>query len=485
MEELLEKENISWGDFLESIWEKKCHRFSFDNERSRHGGKNSNLWSEMVKDGWEILTQILDNTRPMRPNSCNGDDTKSKNDISPPLLFRDLQPMDDPEEIQQLFGTSLYAAYLAGTSIVWNHAEAASPKVAELCQNLQQPPFPHAYANAYLTPPNSQTVPAHADDRDVLVFQLVGTKHWKVYETVPIPHPYPHEQVGKAGLPVPESVLQGPMAFDGCLFPGDVLYLPRGMVHEASTDSASTNSQDLSFHITVALATHDWTLGGNLGRMIQSRLSETTSLRRSLLPTIRASTDPGANGDFVSCGGSLVNAKNLQNELDTIFEQLRSQITARVLLHDMNQRILTHNTRASQKRPAPSPKEPACENDTLSLDRMVGPLAAQHLTLDSMLRASTPTEKEHAQQAMASSSASKPGLTVRDGVGDDVATIVGTIKSGENCRVRGFRNLCGTSSSLCNLTALSLAKRAVELGAFCIVVNDTNSEPDPKRQRMN
>ena len=490
MEELIKKENLTWEDFLETIWEKKCHRFSFGNEQSINATSsdgNSGLWSKMVNDGWKILTNILNTTHPMRPS--NGTNTNNSTQASPPLLFRDLQPMDDPEEIQQLFGTSLYAAYMAGTSIVWNHVEEVSPNVAELCQNLQQFSFPHAYANAYLTPPNSQTVPAHADDRDVLVFQLMGTKHWKVYENVPIPHPYTHEQVGKSGLPVPDSVLRGPMAFDGCLKAGDVLYLPRGMVHEASTETAL---QDMSFHITVALATHDWTLGGNLGRMIQQQLSETTSLRLSLLPTINASTEP--NDDFVSCGGRLVNKKKVQTELDTIFEKLRSQITADALLRDMNQRIETHNDRASQKRASSktttsqiSKDETFCENDTAtaSLDRVVGPLATQNLTLDSMLRASTPIEKEHAQQKLASLSASKPGLTVRDGVGDDVATIVGAIKGGETCKVGDFSKFCAKSSSLCNLTALSLAKRAVELGAFCVVPNNNTDGPNPKKQRTN
>ena len=118
-----------------------------------------------------------------------------------------------------------------------------------------------------MTPPKSQTAPPHADDRDVLVFQLVGHKHWKIYGEVPIPYPYTNEQVGKDSMEVPSAVLNGPLVFDDCLHPGDVMYLPRGFVHQAqSTDDS------LSFHITVAIATHDWTLGGNLSRLIQQQL---------------------------------------------------------------------------------------------------------------------------------------------------------------------------------------------------------------------
>ena len=520
MRSLLKKENIEWGDFLGSIWEKKCHRFAFGASKL-----DGNLWGKMVDDGWEILTFMLDNTHPMRPNTNNTDETSNAGnncaisttigeEFPPPLLFRDLHPMDDPEEIQQLFGTSLYAAYLAGSSIIWNHVDLISPRVAALCEDLQQPfHFPHAYANAYLTPPLSQTVPAHADDRDVLVFQLVGRKRWKVYERIPVHHPYPHEQVGKAGMAVPESVLNGPLAFDGCLSPGDVLYLPRGMVHEAGTFYTSKPDQppDLSFHITVALATHDWTLGGNLSRILQTKLLEdTATLRRSLLPAMPVvvdSKETPSNGksDFVSCGGSLVDAKALQEQLDSVFENLRSQITADSILNDMNHRIETHNKRATEKRlalaaaAASSKKEKHetdCEsNSTIALDRVVGPLAAKSITLETVVKASTMAEKEHALQQFQG----KPGLTVRDGVGNDVAHLVAKIKfSGLIIRVEDFRADVDEfdESSLCDLTALSLAKRAVELGAFRIVESTSGSDnntaaaaaaaaamPNPKRRR--
>jgi hypothetical protein len=533
MDSLLKTSQIDWNEFLESIWETKCHRFAFD-EQTPSGkpsstasattsetttpSRSGNLWSRTIYSGWDILTHMMDNTHPIRKD--NNNNNTGGQVVPPPLLFRDLQPMDDPEEIRQLYGNSLYASYLAGTSVVWNHADQISPEVAALCEDLQRDnKFPHAYANAYLTPPQSQTVPAHADDRDVLVFQLRGRKHWKVYKNVPVPHPYPHEQVGKSGIAVPESVLNGPLAFDSCLSPGDVLYLPRGMVHEASTVDLD-GPPDLSFHITVALATHDWTLAGNLGRILQTKLLEmkpkpnggdaaiaakNDSLRRSLLPTAIGSysqqtEEEGGRKNLVCCGGSLVDANALQAQLDNIFETLRSKITAQSILEDMNQRIETHNIRASKKRRdlvASTTKQQMAlpqtayfgerENNNsaaVMMDRVVGPIAAKSITLETLLRVSTPIEKEHAQESRnANDGASPAGLTVRDGVGDDVASVVGAIKGGQITTVRDFRSLCyykgalkQQSSSLCDLTALSLAKRAVELGAFAIVLARRNDE---------
>jgi hypothetical protein len=99
------------------------------------------------------------------------------------------------------------AAYLDGCSLVVNHAEAASDGVARLCRRLRES-FPHAFGNLYLTPPRAQAVDAHADDRDVIVVQLEGTKHWTVYHSPPIPFPTADEQVGKlSSLPVPKTAV--------------------------------------------------------------------------------------------------------------------------------------------------------------------------------------------------------------------------------------------------------------------------------------
>ncbi len=498
MESLLKNANIEWNDFLETIWEKKCHRFAFQAESNQE-----DIWSKTVKDGLEVLTHMLDTTHPMNNSHTHHANTPAvvaaAAASNAPLLFRNLQPMDDPEEIEKSFGTSLYRAYLAGTSIVWNHADSVSPKINELCQNLQDHHhFPHAYANAYLTPPHSQTVPAHADDRDVLVFQLVGKKNWKVYERVPIPHPYPHQQVGKAGILVPKTVTTGPKAFEGCLVPGDVLYIPRGMVHEASTTitNGGDEAADLSFHVTVALATHDWTLGGNLSKMLQDRLLEATihnddtnGVRRSLLPTSALKDDSNSTNEhnkelLVPCGGSLVDAQALQKQLDNIFENLRSQITAKAILENMNRRITLHNKRAMEQRHFRTPPKVIATSSKILV--AVGLEAAKLVKLETTIRASTLVEREHAQKLLQSQDPS--GLNVRDDVGNDVASIVMAIKGGAVAKVKDFgQEFCPPDSALCDLTALSLAKRAVTLGAFAIVQTDKPSENDPeptsKRQR--
>ena len=78
--------------------------------------------------------------------------------------------------------------------------------------------------SAYLTPPGCQGLAPHHDDVDVFIVQTQGEKRWKIYTPLArLPREHSEDlerdRLGKAVL-------------DVTLKKGDVLYLPRGWVHE-------------------------------------------------------------------------------------------------------------------------------------------------------------------------------------------------------------------------------------------------------------
>lgn len=88
--------------------------------------------------------------------------------------------------------------------------------------------------NTYLTPGGkAQGFKPHQDNHDVFIAQAHGVKRWALYGTryeLPLKHQNHQVPLDQYGEPEHE--------FD--LYPGDLLYLPRGTVHAArSTDSAS------------------------------------------------------------------------------------------------------------------------------------------------------------------------------------------------------------------------------------------------------
>ena len=466
LDEILRKEGLTKAEFFDTIWQKEAKVFAYSKSTPRSvplaSESGAVTWNdelmqqqpldEIVRQSWNILSDLLQTANEEQLTHIINSNPSS--DFQRPIIFQNLAPQD-PERIQSTYGNSLFHPYLDGNSIVLNHGDLLSPWIAAMCQDLQNS-FPHAYANCYITPPNSQTAPPHADDRDVLIFQVVGSKNWKVYSKIPIPYPYPHEQVGKEGLEVPPDVLKGPLGISTTLYPGDVLYMPRGFVHEASC-----SEQHNSFHITVALATHDWTLAGIFSLATQQLLTtpatpQSLEYRKSLLPTC---TDPSV----------------LQTHVDDVFDLLKERITGESILQNLSSKMENHNRRAFTERMRRIHKArfPITVSENAHPIDCVGPNAAGRVTFQSVIRAATPEEKARVVENAFTTNGEPRGLNVREAIGDSIATIVSGIKLNptQSFRVVELRSLLSEQPNplVCDLTLLCLVKRCVELGAVAVV----------------
>ncbi len=124
-------------------------------------------------------------------------------------------------------------------------APAPARRSAAFCRSLE-PTLGHpAQANAYYTPRGSQGLPVHHDTHDVFVLQVAGEKRWLVYEPaleLPLRNQKYTAEMGEPGTPVHDLVLR----------PGDMLYLPRGWLHEALTSDSD------SLHLTVGVNVVTW-----------------------------------------------------------------------------------------------------------------------------------------------------------------------------------------------------------------------------------
>lgn len=100
-----------------------------------------------------------------------------------------------------------------------------------------------AGCNAYLTPAGSQGFSPHYDDIEAFVIQTEGRKRWKVYKPRT-----PGEALPRFSSPNFEQGEIGEPILDVDLEPGDILYMPRGTIHQAK---ASEDAHSL--HITVSV----------------------------------------------------------------------------------------------------------------------------------------------------------------------------------------------------------------------------------------
>lgn len=88
-------------------------------------------------------------------------------------------------------------------------------------------------------PAVSQGLPPHYNDVEVFVLQLEGKKRWRLYSpTVPLAREYSVEPEDRIGTPTHDFLLK----------PGDLLYFPRGTIHQAETPSGLAHS----IHLTIS-----------------------------------------------------------------------------------------------------------------------------------------------------------------------------------------------------------------------------------------
>ena len=183
-----------------------------------------------------------------------------------------------------------------GYSIRIVHPQQWHQACYELCSVLQEHfGFPVG-CSAYLTPRASQGFPPHYDDVEVFVLQLEGSKRWRLYDRPDgraCPAADRTTEFAREDLGEPLQTLT--------LHAGDLLYLPRGVVHQALAQADGH-----SLHLTFSTyQRHTWRelLVSDEGLALSRRAREALAAichARAPSPTVAV---PGGGGEGGVEGG--------------------------------------------------------------------------------------------------------------------------------------------------------------------------------------
>lgn len=135
--------------------------------------------------------------------------------------------------------------YAEGCTIVINHLERNFLPLAHLCRAMEKEFSMPFQTNIYLTPPNSKGFRTHYDTHDVFVMQVSGSKKWRLYDR-PLINPIKEQDFADIDY-TPIEPLE-----EFTLYPGDIVYIPRGVVHDAITN------KEESLHITFGAISYKW-----------------------------------------------------------------------------------------------------------------------------------------------------------------------------------------------------------------------------------
>lgn len=156
----------------------------------------------------------------------------------------------------------IMSGFRNGDTIILNELQRRFEPIRKLAYDLEETFGHRVRVNMYLTPLNAQGFKAHYDSHDVFILQIEGKKLWKIYDHS-ISFPLEGMDVpysGPLSSPIHEIILQ----------PGDLLYVPRGLIHEALTKDT------YSLHLTVGIMVCTWI------DLIHEIISKEVSLRKAL-----------------------------------------------------------------------------------------------------------------------------------------------------------------------------------------------------------
>ncbi|XP_069344752.1 ribosomal oxygenase 1 isoform X2 [Eulemur rufifrons] len=168
-----------------------------------------------------------------------------------------------------------WSLYQAGCSLRLLCPQAFSTTVWQFLAVLQEQFGSMAGSNVYLTPPNSQGFAPHYDDIEAFVLQLEGRKLWRVYRPR-----IPTEELALTSSPNFSQDDLGEPVLQTVLEPGDLLYFPRGFIHQAECQDGVH-----SLHLT--LSTYQRNTWGDfleavLPLALQAAMEENVEFRRGL-----------------------------------------------------------------------------------------------------------------------------------------------------------------------------------------------------------
>jgi ribosomal protein L16 Arg81 hydroxylase len=172
-----------------------------------------------------------------------------------------------------------------------------------------------------LTPKNAQGFTTHYDTHGVFVLQIDGKKRWRLYD-------FMRELPTLAQTFDTCEAVPGPVRREVVLEPGDFLYVPRGLAHDAVAENEGS-----SLHVSVGLFPPLWL---DLFGLLLEEAKGDVRFRRSPMCELLMGTSRGLQAG--------------QRELPLLLQLLQDRFDARHLLAEHSARALAEMTQSNNGR---------------------------------------------------------------------------------------------------------------------------------------
>ena len=143
---------------------------------------------------------------------------------------------DEYEQYEPVSASYVQSRISKGSTLQLLQPQRWTPPILQLLTHLERCFCGLVGSNAYLTPASAQGLALHCDDVEVFACQLEGTKEWRLYA--------PLDPLARTHSPDYRRSEVGAETHRVILREGDMLYVPRGTVHQANTRTTYSSSSE-------------------------------------------------------------------------------------------------------------------------------------------------------------------------------------------------------------------------------------------------
>jgi len=239
LQSLIINSGMSLEDFNEKIWQKKyCH---MQNKTGK--SELTNIKGHLVKDGNHVSTDFSHYFKKLFSFEILHELAKKSileegQDICVSQVINNEKVCPSDFQISE---NQLKNFSKKGYTIQFHQPQRFHDELWKIQECLETYFSSLVGSNVYMTPGGTQGLAPHHDDVDVFVLQLSGSKEWNLYEPV---EDFP--LYCSKDLNVEDDNLVKCASVS--MKPGDILYMPRGLVHEAKVSKGC----EPSVHLTIS-----------------------------------------------------------------------------------------------------------------------------------------------------------------------------------------------------------------------------------------
>lgn len=205
-------------------------------------------------------------------------------------------------------------AFVQGSTVRLRDSQDFDQRLNQFAKEVARQFVAHSDINLYLTPPKRTGFPPHFDTTDVFIVQCLGSKQWRLY----------HDYANMKALPLadtpwdPEHFQPSHHWETETLDPGDVLYLPRGTMHEAFCTERE------SMHLTISVA--PMTYADLLAKAL-TRIAETDVAFRRRVPLTPGRVAARHDDDLIQTAKHLIQKLSSDAMLNELLDAERNEFS--------------------------------------------------------------------------------------------------------------------------------------------------------------